>query len=252
MKRTASYPARRKSAPKKKKTEADQIKALQRKVNAITRAIEDKQAEFYEGVTMGTYSTSPSETYIYTRSLSLIPQGTGDHQRIGDQVVVKGIEFDLRIIVPSTQLAPLLFRICLFKDKQQSNSSSIAAAGPFGAKTSPFEDVGTGIDVAIMQRKWDMKNRYKFYRDVLEEAKSKVILDYDPTTGNTTTLVPPNIVRRFAVKIPPTKVQYTAGGGGNGDVSTNMFQLGVYAVRTGSNLTAPTIQISGRVIFTDA
>lgn len=250
MKRQSTANWRKPTSKRKKPTQAEQIKTLQRKVNSMQRSIETKQYEFVDGSVFQTIGSGGNLSWAYWKGLS-IGQGTSDNTRIGDQITVKELDITMRVTMPTQQITPLAFRIVIFRDKQHGNSTTISAENPFGQKTSIYENLGSGIDVAVMQPKWDMRNRYIRYRDFIEQLKPQVIADYDPTTGQTSLVIPTEFTRRLKIKIPNVKVQFTGSGNAYADVSTNLFQIGVYAVKTGGGINAPAINLSGRLVFQD-
>lgn len=253
MKRAASSSFKQPPRKRQKKTEEQQIKTLQSKVRSIQRSIETKQLEFCENLAFATGVNAATGCWLYGYGFSDFPQGTTDSTRIGDQISVKRIKASMRVSLPREQLAPLAFRTLILCDKQHSNNSSAQAINnPFGAVNSVLESLGSATDPSVMLRKWDMKNRYRVYRDVVEVIEPEVVLDYDPVSGNTSLFVGNEYHKSFDIKIPNVKVQYTGPGGSNDEVSTNMFQILVIAQKVGQTTVPPAISCSLRMEFTDA
>lgn len=252
MKRSSTYNARA-PPPKRRKTTttADaKITLLQRKVNTLTRGVETKVKQFVETGLMLVSASGP--VWQSTVGLSDILQGPGDQERIGSKVMATGIAFAFKITPDRRNLAPFTYRVVVFRDKQCSNSAALAANGPYGAVTSPFQEMSTGSDeITVMPYNHDMRGRYTFYRDKTHTLNPVVALDYDPTNGNTSEIIPESIVENFDIKFrTPVPIYYTGNGGTNAEVSSNMFQIGIYAMQNGVAF-APTISIGGYLYYTD-
>lgn len=248
MKRSNPYKSKQGAKRQKTSHSTDSaVKALERKVNKLQRAVELKQIETAETIDFVSLSTTG---WGYVVGMSDIAQGTGEQERIGSEITVHKLEITCRIQVPDQTLVPLGVRFLIWNDKQHSNSASLAASNPFGSTTSILEEMVTGNDyVTAMLRKWDMRSRYTVYRDQAEIINPQVVYDYDPASGNTSRLIPMCIIRKFVVNIPQTKVYYTGPEKNNNTVSRNMFQLGVYMDTGGA--TPPQMSCSTRLIFTD-
>lgn len=245
MKRANPYPSKQKT--KKQKTQGDAVKALERKVNALSRAVELKQIETAE---TQNFLANSIAGWNYVVGLSDILQGTGEQERIGSEITVKQIEVVCRIQVPDDTLLPFGIRYLIFKDSQHSQSATLAGSTPFGSTTSPLETMVTGVEyVSAMLRKWDMRSRYHFYRDQTDIVQPECVYSFNTSTGLTTRVIPRIIIKKFVVNIPNVKVYYTGPEKANNTVSRNMFQLGVYMDFGGS--VPPVMSCSTRMIFTD-
>lgn len=245
MKRANPYPSKQKN--KKQKTQGDAVKALERKVNALSRAVELKQIETAE---TQNFLANSIAGWNYVVGLSDILQGTGEQERIGSEITVKQIEVVCRIQVPDDTLVPFGIRYLIFKDSQHSQSATLAGATPFGSTTSPLEIMVTGVEyVSAMLRKWDMRSRYHFYRDQTDIVQPECVYQFNTSSGLTTRVIPRIIIKKFVVNIPNVKVYYTGPEKSNTTVSRNMFQLGVYMDFGGS--VPPVMSCSTRMIFTD-
>lgn len=248
MKRSNPYQSKQGAKRQKTSHSTDSaVKALERKVNKLQRAVELKQLETAETTDFVALTTTG---WGYVVGMSDIAQGTGEQERIGSEISVHKLEITCRITVPDNTLVPLGVRFLIWNDKQHSNSASLAAATPFGATTSILEEMTAGNDyVTAMLRKWDMRSRYTVYRDQAEIINPQAVYQFTPATGLTTRLIPMTIIRKFVVNIPQTKVYYTGPEKNNNTVSRNMFQLGVY-MDTGGTV-PPVMSCSTRIIFTD-
>jgi len=238
------------SAPKtkKQKTTPELVKTLETKVNRLTRAVELKQIETFETTSMIVSASGP--TWAYIVGLSDMAQGVNDGQRIGNEIAVKSIEVSLRITIPSSTIAGTSFRVILIKDKHPNGSGSLAITNPYAFPTSPLEDLGSASanEVAVMLHKWDIRQRYTWYKDFVINIQPAVVAS--TSVGSVTN----NVVERFATtsfKIPikNSKVVYGGPNATNNDVQMGMFQLGVFGVQRGTN--APTINCATRMIYTD-
>ncbi|AXH73100.1 MAG: putative capsid protein [Cressdnaviricota sp.] len=253
MKRASTYNARAPPA-KRRRTSAKSSKVnlslLQRKVNQLSRGVETKVKQFIESGPMLVSGSGP--TWQTTVGLSDIAQGAGDQERIGSKVMATGISFSFLITPDRRNLKPFTYRVVVFRDKQHSNSASLAAQGPYGGQTAPFQTMTLGNEeVAVMPYNWDMRGRYQFYRDKTHTLNPVVALDYDPTNGNTSEIIPEAYVEHFDIKFPsPIPIYYTGAGGTNAEVSTNMFQIGIYASQNNVAF-QPDISIGGYLYFTD-
>lgn len=248
MKRSNPYQSKQGAKRQKTSHSVDsKVKALERKVNKIQRAVELKQIETAETTDFVSLATTG---WGYSVGMSDILQGVGEQERIGTEITVHKIEITCRITVPDSTLVPLGVRFLIFNDKQHSNSATTAAANPFSGTTSPLEEMVAGNDyVTAMLRKWDMRSRYTFYRDQAEIINPQAVYQFTPATGLTTRLIPTTILRKFVVNIPQVKVYYTGPEKANNTVSRNFFQLGVYMDTGGA--TPPQMSCSTRLIFTD-
>jgi len=238
------------SAPKakKQKTTPELVKTLETKVNRLTRAVELKQIETFETTSMIVSAAGP--TWAYIVGLSDMAQGVNDGQRIGNEITVKSIEVRLRITIPSSTIAGTSFRVILIKDKQPNGSGSLAITNPYAGPTSPLEDLGSASanEVAVMLHKWDVRQRYTWYKDMVINIQPAVVAS--TTVGAVTN----NVIERFAtatfkVPIKNSKVVYGGPNATNNDVQMGMFQLGVFGDQRGTN--APTIDCATRMVYSD-
>jgi len=246
-KRRASMSAKAPPA-KRQKTTTDKVKTLETKVNRLSRNLELKQIETFETTSMIVSASGP--TWAYIVGLSDMAQGVNDGQRIGNEISVKSIEVSLRITIPSSTIAGTSFRVVLLKDKHPNGSGSLAITNPYAFPTSPLEDLGSASanEVAVMLHKWDVRQRYTWYKDFVLNIQPAVVAS--TTVGSVTN----NVVERFAtatfkVPIKNSKVVYGGPNATNNDVQMGMFQLGIFGDQKGTN--APTIDCATRLIYTD-
>lgn len=252
MKRASTTNARAPPAKRRRtstKSSKVNLSLLQRKVNQLSRGVEVKVKQFIE---TGLMLASPSgPAWQSTVGLSDIAQGPGDQERIGNKISATGISFAFKITPDRRNLAPVTYRVVVLRDKQHSNSASLACNNPYGGQTSIFQFMTAGTDeISVMPYNHDMRGRYVFYRDKTHTLNPAVALDYDPVSGNTSEIIPETMVENFDIKFPtPIPVFYTASGGNNTEVSSNMFQIGIYI--SSAVAYPPTISIGGYLYYTD-
>lgn len=245
-------PRSTKAKPKKKaKTEEKQILDLHRRVRAIERGIETKQFDHEHHGNMDTLTVSGS-TYWYYRHAFGNQQGVADNERIGDEILLKKLILEMRVSAPTAELDPVTFRILILNDKQHANSSTMAVTNPFGQKTSPLENLSGAItDPTVMQRKWDMLNRYKFYRDVTETVEQRNVRQFQVASGNTIQTLNKDFIRRFEIKLN-IKQRYTGNSALVADIVTNLPQFLIIAKTSASNPTTPwAIAVNSRFEYQD-
>ena len=223
-KRRASMSAKAPPA-KRQKTTTDKVKTLETKVNRLQRSIELKQIETFETTNMVVSQAGP--TWAYIVGLSDMAQGVNDGQRIGNEISVKEIEVKLRILLPSATTNGISFRVMLLCDKHPNGSASLAVTNPYAGPTSPLEDLGslTANEVSVMLRKWDVRKRYKWFKDYVIEVQPVAVLG--TVAGVTNNYLPRFVNTSFKVKIPNTRVVYGGPNATNNDVQMGMFQLAV-------------------------
>lgn len=210
-----------------------EIKKLKAQVKRLAKKPEVKVKYF------GASSTTPaylSGRNAYTIGFSSIAGGSGEEQRVGNQIRAKRLIVRLHMLQTGSSYP---IRIIIFNDKQHGASAAISAENITGTDVSLLEDAGfTGsYPITAQTYQHDMAFRFHVYRDV--------VFDYRQGTQN----VP--VVLNFDIPLDLV-VQYDDAGGTYADVLTNMIQLYVGLSNTAGSGTPLTISMGAQIQFTDS
>lgn len=220
-------PSSFKKPPFKRQNASSDLTQLKRKVKKLERLPEVKVCGFL-------YASTPAIVGGRTDAAlacSGIAQGTDQINRIGNSIRCKSLSVRLTL-VPATSTRT--YRVLIFSDHAHNGSPNLPIT--FANNQSILDSYSSlSTPVQDMAIHYDMKRRYKIYRD-----KSFTIA---PNQDN----VKENI-QHFEILLNDLKIDYIGTGAINDDVLKNMLQVHVIETCT----VATPVSMQAQLLFTDA
>ena len=243
-----STPSSFKQPPRKKqKTQSDEIAVLKRKVNKINRAIEVKWYETSVFQPMAYVTSNGVDLALYQRSL--VDMGAGDSviTREGAKIRTQRIKLSCTFWPQAQQIGPTQVLCYIVKDKQCNASSAIC---PYNTGFGVWSDDGGVVYPGNALPNPLQASRYTILKWKKFNINPQVAMDYEPTTGNTSLLVPKAINFDWDIKHEAT-VNYILTNSGNDSITSNNISFNVvcWADHTFTN---PSVMFNAKVFFTDA
>ena len=243
-----STPSSFKQPPRKKqKTQSDEIAVLKRKVNKINRAIEVKWYETSRFQPMAYVTSNGVDLALYQRSL--VDMGAGDSvlQREGAKIRTQRIKLSCTFWPQAQQIGPTQVLCYIVKDKQCNASSAIC---PYNTGFGVWSDDGGVVYPGNALPNPLQASRYTILKWKKFNINPQVAMDYEPTTGNTSLLVPKAINFDWDIKHEAT-VNYILTNAGNDSITSNNISFNV-VLACDQSLTPPSIMFNAKTFFTDA
>ena len=243
-----STPSSFKQPPRKKqKTQSDEIAVLKRKVNKINRAIEVKWYETSRFQPMSYVTSNGVDLALYQRSL--VDMGAGDSviTREGAKIRTQRIKLSCTFWPQAQQIGPTQVLVYIVKDKQCNASTAIC---PYNTGFGVWSDDGGVVYPGNALPNPLQASRYTILKWKKFNINPQVAMDYEPTTGNTSLLVPKAINFDWDIKLKAT-VNYILTNSGNDSITSNNISFNV-VLACDQSLTPPSIMFNAKVFFTDA
>ena len=243
-----STPSSFKQPPRKKqKTQSDEIAVLKRKVNKINRAIEVKWYETSRFQPMAYVTSNGVDLALYQRSL--VDMGAGDSviTREGAKIRTQRIKLSCTFWPQAQQIGPTQVLCYIVKDKQCNASSAIC---PYNTGFGVWSDDGGVVYPGNALPNPLQASRYTILKWKKFNINPQVAMDYEPTTGNTSLLVPKAINFDWDIKHEAT-VNYILTNSGNESITSNNISFNV-VLACDHTFTNPSVMFNAKVFFTDA
>lgn len=223
------------------------VSKLQYAVNQLQKDSELKIQDHQNAgnlVIAGSYATTEN-------CITRVTQGIAGNNRIGTKIAVQGILLKFFIRSRSAELTEATnVRVIIFVDK--SPETAIASAPVLQTLYTPNGLLNnTATSLVHCQTNWPVRKRYKVLYDKVVTVNPDTVLDYDPVTGNTTSIFPKTQEYKKFIPLKGFPVMYNGTGGLSTDVATNSIWLWFGQTVTGSAVGA-TVDYSTRLYFRDA
>ena len=184
---------------------------------------------------------------LYQRSL--VDMGAGDSviTREGAKIRTQRIKLSCTFWPQAQQIGPTQVLCYIVKDKQCNASSAIC---PYNTGFGVWSDDGGVVYPGNALPNPLQASRYTILKWKKFNINPQVAMDYEPTTGNTSLLVPKAINFDWDIKHEAT-VNYILTNAGNDSITSNNISFNVvcWADRT---YTPPSIMFNAKTFFTDA
>jgi hypothetical protein len=223
------------------------VSKLQYAVNQLQKdselKIQDQQAAG-NLVVSGSYATAEN-------CITRVTQGIAGNNRIGIKIAVQGILIKFFLRSRTAELTEATnIRVVCFIDK--SPETGIATAPVLQSLFTPNGLLNnTGTTLVHANTNWPVRKRYKVLYDKVVTINPDMVLDYDPVTGNTTSIFPKTQEYKKFIPLKGLPVMYNGTGGLATDVATNSIWIWWGQTATGSGVGA-TVDYSTRLYFRDA
>jgi len=191
-----------KGNPKRAKVGSDhqEIIKLKRQVNVLKKANETHTFDVTANV--GLTSAAISGTYpSCVRCLNCPLLGDFYNNRQGNQVLSRGFKLKGAIYSQAAEINQQTFRVIVYCDTQ---NNGILSPSVIGAPTSNSFLDNAGVLVENLMPNWQNRKRFIKLYDKTLICNPSSVSDYDPITGNTSTVVSKAL--RFDTFIPFTKI----------------------------------------------
>jgi len=241
------------SAKRQKVSATPSQMALSTKVGKLEKAVklleQDSELKVQDHAAAGNLVISGS--YCTAENcVTRITQGNQYFNRVGNKINVQGVFIKFFLRSRSLELTEATnVRVLLFIDK--SPDTGLAAAPVFNSVYAPNGVLGNNTGSLVTCNKhWPSRKRYRILWDKIVTINPDTVLDYDPVTGNTTSIFPKTqqYKKFFPLNLP---VSYNGAGGNANDIANNNIWLWFGQTVTGSAVGA-TVDYVSRVFYRDA
>ena len=191
---------------------------LKRKVSRLEKA---NETHVHDDGAIGTLGSSPiSSSYpCFVMPLACPLQGDTVFQRQGSEIYTSKLTVKGSIFWPINVLAQSQVRVIVWMDKNQNGATSPT----FLTTTNGFAllDNAQTADIALMPFNILTAKRYTILYNKVFVNNPSLILDYDPVSGNTSTVASKSVTFEFS-KIMRKKIMFANTNNGDGsDIISN-------------------------------
>jgi len=186
MKRKASA-SYKKPPAKKTKTDHQKVLQLQRQLNSLNRKSEIHV--FDRGFNGAFTSTLLGASFpSVVLALSTPVQGDSIFNRHGSEISVKRLKLKFNTFFSVNEVDQTRIRVIVYMDRQANSQVNPVVFRSAGGSDNAIYDDTTITDVTVMPFNILQKRRYKILMDKVIVNNPQVVRDYDPASGNTSTV----------------------------------------------------------------
>lgn len=239
---------------KRRKTKESPNTTLATKVRKLENSVASLKSESELKVQIQTNSgnLSPQSSYFTTENcVSRVTQGIAGNNRIGTRISCQGLYLKMNLRSRTAEITdPTIIRCIVFVDKNPGTGVSTAPVLNSLVSPNGLLDNSFG-SISVCNTNWVARNRYKILYDKVFVLNPQTILDYDPTTGNTSLMFPVTQFYKKWIPLNDMPITYNGSGGASTDISSNNIWLWFGQSATPSAVGA-TVEYQSRLYFKDA